>query len=553
MTWSRALDARTRRSASHFSRVFFAPRSRREYRADRPAVGGARSRLRLRLRLPNRGARRPAYGGGTAVPVPARSRRAPRGVVAAADSDSTRSAAPAPPTGIRHRQRLFNLFGARARPRVGSEHPRSAARFDRRPLADVDRERRLHRLQPRPASRVGGGWAPPRPPRPAGERTRARANRSHQFPPRHLRDPGEDGLEVMLVQDEIAHERADGGFLSRSAVGANRSSSAKYGSRCVMSFLCGQTFRRYRNPIARMYGESPWFSRCAICVSSSICVSLSPSSDATLGASVNRRYRMQNAVDGPRALPLIHGSTCVTSLYISSTRVMKSVTLHAGGSSPSTRCSNATPSPRCTTCRCPPRPSRGESGGRHLHSFEAPAEKGSAAPPWVDAVPADPRVAPRTPLTSFHAVHGQPPRVRAPDGRSPEWRTSHQIRRASSVSRIAGPAQFLKSISFGGGGTKGSRSRVGATLRASPDAHPLWRPLAATRSWSCKQRRRRSGPMRRPSRSPPPGTVRAISALPTFTRGGHRQKRARSRTFSGARRVSPGRPGTGGRRSVDGA
>ena len=49
---------------------------------------------------------------------------------------------------------------------------------------------------------------------------------------------------------------------------------------------------------------------------------------------------------------------------------------------------------------------------------------------------------------------------------------------------------------------------VSATPQRVSDGHPRWRPPDATRFLCCKPRRRRSGRMRKPSRSPHPGTVR---------------------------------------------
>ena len=58
-------------------------------------------------------------------------------------------------------------------------------------------------------------------------------------------------------------------------------------------------------------------------------------------------------------------------------------------------------------------------------------------------------------------------------------------------------------------------------LRASPSrikrrqiSRTTWPPHAATSSWTSRPSRRRSGPMRRSSRSPPPGTVRSSSPRP---------------------------------------
>lgn len=64
------------------------------------------------------------------------------------------------------------------------------------------------------------------------------------------------------------------------------------------------------------------------------------------------------------------------------------------------------------------------------------------------------------------------------------------------------------------GGDKEFRSRVSAPLPCPRLRRtPTWRPPDATRFWSCKPARRRSGRMRKPSRLARRGTVRTRSTV----------------------------------------
>lgn len=81
--------------------------------------------------------------------------------------------------------------------------------------------------------------------------------------------------------------------------------------------------------------------------------------------------------------------------------------------------------------------------------------------------------------------------------RSPRARPSHRRRpRASDPERQKQPPPVAKSQ---------QRRQISRTT---------WPPHAATSSWTSRPSRRRSGPMRRSSRSPPPGTVRSFSPRP---------------------------------------
>ena len=67
-----------------------------------------------------------------------------------------------------------------------------------------------------------------------------------------------------------------------------------YGSYHVQRSFGGAVKRKNKNPTPRMYGESAWFSM------ATIWLRVTP-----IVASLNNK---QNAVDGTRAVPALHGS-----------------------------------------------------------------------------------------------------------------------------------------------------------------------------------------------------------------------------------------------------
>nr|GMC62470.1 hypothetical protein Iba_chr02cCG4100 [Ipomoea batatas]GMC67597.1 hypothetical protein Iba_chr02fCG4010 [Ipomoea batatas] len=77
--------------------------------------------------------------------------------------------------------------------------------------------------------------------------------------------------------------------------GENSSSSLRYGSYQLHNVFGSARYLKYRNPTALIYGESGCFKRPCICL--------------TVSFIVKNLYRRQNAVEGPRQLPVIHGST----------------------------------------------------------------------------------------------------------------------------------------------------------------------------------------------------------------------------------------------------